>query len=536
MEEQRWRRMVKGLALSAGYCAVFLLLWRVSFNQWYLPAGLRLACLLLLPIRYWPYVFAGDAAALLVTRVPKADQYSIQWAYLSPFLLISLIAIVPWTFRTYFKGRDIIAKKLPAIGLVAAVWSCVVGMGLNYFLDGPRKLVTLENFISYSVGNYLGIMMALLPCLLWQQRHQWRAKFADVFQSIGIAALMISVLYAVVFITGAQGTPIQLTPLVFMLLPAVYLTMLLPAVYLTVLHGWNGAAVGVMMVNLAISVALPRTNVAGEFDDVVLMAQILLSVASAGLLTVGSHISSLFDRSSAALLAEYKALQALRQHDADGHQTKGALRALLRSTEQRFRENALLLAAARGDLDSYRHDVVRQLKEQQHYERAMEVLTSGMEAGKALERQRGQLYPFEIETHGLFAALMGPAFLDVWQQHARVKQDLWGHQRYLSLPLRLAAFRATMRAFEAMVDCAPSEYQLRIRAWRRGGRSGVTVFIRCLPTREPEALSADAHTALHELGARVLAYEGALKRRSAQHIAFLMSETNQPDPMSYAVA
>jgi hypothetical protein len=527
MEEQRWRRRLKGLALSAGYCAAFLLLWRVSFNQWYLPAGLRLACLLLLPIRYWPYAFAGDAAALLVTRVPKADQYSIQWAYLSPFLLISFISIVPWIFRVYFKGREIIAKKLPAIGFVAAIWSSVVGMGLNYFLDGPRKLVSLENFVSYSVGNYLGIMMTLLPCLLWQQRHQWQGKLIEIFQSVGIAALMISALYGAVFITGAQGAPIQLMPLVF---------MLLPAVYLTVLYGWHGAAVGAMMVNLAIALALPRSNVAGEFDGVILMAQILLSVASAGLLTVGSHISSLFDKSSAALLAEFKALQVLRQRDADGDQTKGALRTLLRSTEQRFRENALLLAAARGDLDSYRHDVVRQLKEQQHYERAMEVLTSGMEAGKTLERQRGQLYPFEIETHGLFAALMGPTFLDVWQQHARVKQDLWGHQRYLSLPLRLAAFRATMRAFESMVDCAPSEYQLRIRAWRRGDRSGVTVFIRCLPTREPDALSAHAQTALHELDARVLAYEGALKRRSSQHLAFLMSEINQPDEMGCAAA
>ncbi len=184
MEEQRWHRIVKGLAISAGYCAAFLVLWRVSFNQWYLPAGLRLACLLLLPIRYWPYVFAGDAAALLMMRAPKADQYSIQWAYLSPFLLISLIAIVPWIFRAYFKGREIIVKKLPAIGLATAIWPSAVGMGLNYFLDGPRKLVTLENFISYSVGNYLGIMMALLPCLLWQQRHQWREKFTDIFQSI----------------------------------------------------------------------------------------------------------------------------------------------------------------------------------------------------------------------------------------------------------------------------------------------------------------------------------------------------------------
>lgn len=527
MEEQRWHRIVKGLALSTAYCAAFLLLWRVSFDQWYVPAGLRLACLLLLPFRYWLYVFAGDAAALFVLRSPKADQYSVQWAYLSPFLFIPIYSIAPYFFRRWLKNTQAMTRWLPLIALAVISWSTTWSMALNYLLMGPRQQINMQNIIRFSVGDYLGIMMVLLPCMLWQHRKQWRTTPTEIIQNTAASCLMIGVLYATAMMTTAQGSAIQLMPLVF---------MMLPVFYLTVIHGWHGAAIGMILVNFTVASALPRTNLVGTHDEIVLIAQISLAVITAGLLMVGSYVSALFEKSTAALLSEFKAIKALQQRDADGNQTKGALRTLLRSTEQRFRENALLLAAARGDLDSYRHDVVRQLKEQQHYERAMEVLTSGMEAGKALERQRGQLYPFEIETHGLFAALMGPTFLDVWQQHARVKQDLWGHQRYLSLPLRLAAFRATMRAFESMVDCVPSEYQLRIRAWRRGGRSGVTVFIRCLPTREPDALSADAQTALHELGARVLAYEGALKRRSTQRIAFLMSEINQPHELAGTVA
>jgi hypothetical protein len=515
---QQWG---KGLALSAFYCAVFLLVWRISFNQWYLPAGLRLACLTLLPMRYWPYIFAGDAAALLITRVPKAEQYSIEWAYLSPFLLVSLISLVPWYFRSRFANDEAIAKKLPTIGLIAGVWSCIVGMTLNTVLNGPVQLVTPQNFISYTVGNYLGILMALLPCMLWRLRSKWQDKAGEIAQSVAIATLMISALFGAVFITGAHGNAVQLIPLVF---------MLLPAIYLTVLHGWPGAAIGTFLISTAVSFALPRTNIAGVFDGVVLLAQIIISVASAGLLAVGNHISTLFEKSTAALLSEMRATQALREQEETGAvQSKGLLHALFRSNDLRLRENALMIGAARHNLDAYRHDVVKTLKDGEQYERAMEAQISGMQAAKSLDLQRDSIYPLEIETHGLFAALMGPAFHDVWRQHARVYQNFRGDQRYLSLTLRLAVFRAIGRAMESMQDYAPKEYDIRIHVWRRSGRSGATVHVIGCATLLPGAFSQDARDAFDELRARTIAFDGVVKQPQPCRIHFLMSEATLPE-------
>jgi hypothetical protein len=519
MEEDRWSVLGKGVALAVGYCAVFLGLWHLSFNQWYLPAGLRLACLLLLPLRYWPYVFAGDAAALLVMRVPKAEAYSYQWAYLSPLLLISMIALVPWCFRRKLETPNGIVRWFPAIAAVAAVWSCACAMFLNYALHGPRQLVNLQNVVSYSVGNFLGMLMVVLPCLLWAKRKGWPAGRRDILQDLGIASAMIAALYWAAMLPAAQDAPIQLMPLIF---------MLLPAVYLAVVHGWHGAACGLLLVNVAIALALPDTQALGAYDGIVLIAQIALCVAAAALLAVGDRVSSLFAASSAALMAEYEALQALRQRDAAEEEMRSGLRATLHATQLRLRERALFLAQARSPLDTYRLALADALKQDRQPQRAMEVMRVGLEAARALEEQTEHLYPFEIETYGLYAALGGVAFLDVWERRARVLQHLLGASpRCLSMPLRVGVYRACWRAFELLAEAEPSMYKLRVRTFRRRGRCGVLVRVRCTPSRQPpqEALAQQAQA---ELDVWVRAYGGVVKRAGMHEMRFLMWESEQP--------
>lgn len=504
------------IGLSAVYCGAFLLLWRISLDQWYLPAGLRAACLLLLPIRYWPLVFIGEACALLYMRIPKIEQYSIQWALLSPFLYISAYSLVPYHIKKKVGSLSDLTRKFPQIALVLATWGCILAMVINYALMGPRQTVTTLNFLSFTVGNYHGILMVLLPYLLWKHRKRWQSKASEAAQSVTIALLLIAILYMAAMLGSAENSAIQLMPLIF---------MILPVFYLTVLHGWHGAAVGIIFVNVAIAFALPRTNISGEFDGIILTAQVALAAVSGGLLVVGSYISSLFDKSAATLLSELQAIQELRSREEDGaNHSKRLIRAVIRSTDLRLRENALMIGAARHNLDSYRYDVAQSLKDDGQYERAMEALATGMQAAKTIDLQRDTLYPLEIESHGLYAALMGPAFHDAWRQHARVYQNFSGDQHHLSLTLRLAAYRAIFRAMESMQDYAPNEYDIRARVWRRGGRSGATVLVICSATREPEALSQDARDAFDELRARVFAFDGALKRRHPCRIRFMMTE------------
>jgi MASE1 len=517
MDAHAWKTVGRGLAIGAAYCAAFSILWRYSVDQWYLPAGLRLASLLLLPMRYWPYVFAGDAAAMLNIRAPKAEQYSPQWAYLSPFLLVMLISAVPLYVRKKLSTREHIVKWLPLIALVGCIWSTVAGRLINIVLQGPTPPFTVERFIGFCVGDFLGILMVLLPCLLWQQRNQWRNTRTHIMQSLAIAVLMVAALFGAAMIPAKVGTEIRLLPLVF---------MLLPLVYLTTLHGWHGAAVGTLLVNVAISLALPQIHSIGTADPVVLIAQTALAATSGGLLAIGIRVSSLHERSGESLRSELLSIQLQQQQNRET-ETMGAVRSMVQSFEQQFREKSLLLAYARDDLDAYRNAVAQTLKDEGLYQQAMDAISAGVESSRALVRHSERLYPVEIETYGLHAVLLSEYFQDRWSGRIHlqctVPSPSSSKRPPLSLPLQLVAYRAICSGMDLLASMEPTEYILRMRQWRRGGRKGLTVFIDCSPTTT-FALTSNAQQALQELAMLARAYDGTFQHRHTHRIGFLVSE------------
>jgi hypothetical protein len=460
MDAQAWKTVGRGLVIGVAYCAAFLISWRYSFNQWYLPAGLRLACLMLLPMRYWPYVFAGDAAALLNMRIPKAEQYSVQWAYLSPFLFIPVYSLVPYFFRKKIGDVQNIVLWLPALAIVAALVTSIWAMTLNYTLHGPRPLVNLDNFVRYAIGDYFGIMVVMLPCLLWLQRARWRNTRRHITQSIAVATLIVTALYATALIPGIQGLSVRLLPLAL---------MLIAIAYLTILHGWHGAAVGTLLVSAAAALALPHMGISGAADDIVLMAQGVLAISSAGLLIIGVNFSRLHERSGDSLRSEWLIMQLQQQQDRET-QTMGAVRATFHSFEQRFREKALLLAYARNDLDAYRNAVAQTLKDEGLYRQAMDAISAGVESSRALVRHSELLYPFEIETYGLHAVLMSESFAEHLQGRARLRLILTGKSpKRFSVPLQLAAYRAICSAIDVLASMEPTEFTIQVRGWRRRG-------------------------------------------------------------------
>jgi glucose-6-phosphate-specific signal transduction histidine kinase len=315
----RWNTCIRGIALSAGYCAAFLTMWHQSLDQWYLPAGLRLASLLLLPMRYWPYVFVGDVTALLYIRIPKAEQYSVQWAYLSPVLFISIYSLAPYLARKWIRTKEEIVQWISLLAIVSAVWSTIVGRLVNILLNGPVSSFGIEKFILNCVGNFLGILMVILPCLLWLQRNDWKNTQSGVLKSTVVAILMISVPSLIAMIVDVQGRQNQLMPAKFML----HTFMLLPIFFLTVMHAWHGAAIGTLLVNVAISISLPDQNIVGDYDGSILLSQVVLLVESAGLLAVGVHMSNLHEKSGDLLRSELIALHELKLRDVSEARTMG---------------------------------------------------------------------------------------------------------------------------------------------------------------------------------------------------------------------
>lgn len=515
MDARAWKTIGNGLTIGMAYCIVFSILWRFSVDQWYLPAGLRLACLLLLPMRYWPYVFAGDAAALLIIRLPKAEQYSVQWAYLSPLLFIPVYSLVPYYFKKKLATTREMVLWLPIIASIAALVTSAWAMTLNHTLSGPRPDTALDNFVRSAIGDYFGIMLVLLPCFLWQQRKEWRNTRGRIVQSLAIATLTVAALYAAALIPGVQGLTVRVIPLAL---------MLLAIAYLTILHGWHGAASGTLLVSVAVAFTLPRINMVGAADDAVLMAQIILSIASAIFLVAGVHFSRLHERSGESLRNELLIMKLREQHEDEKARTMGAVRSMFQSFEQRFREKSLMLAYARDDLDAYRHAVAQTLKDEGFYRQAMDAISSGVESSRALARHSELLYPLEIETYGLHAVLLSEHFAENLPGRARLRLALIGKSpKQFSVPLQLAAYRSICSAIDVLASMAPTEFTIQVRGWRRQGRNGLTIFVECAPTiafmQMPESLLA-----IQELDVLVRAHDGTFQHRHTHRIGLLLSE------------
>jgi hypothetical protein len=510
MTHNALKRILAGLALAGLYAAAFVGSWYMSVDQWYLPAGLRFAALFLLPRRWLPYALLGDALAMLYIRVPLAnqkadDEYPLMWAYVSPFLLAMCLYISSRLIKRFVDTSNL-PKTLPASALLFAVAGKGLNVGVNLSLSGPPFGTNLQQFVSAVIGDYLGILLIVLPIGVWQYRHQWFSPIRDVVKHSAAMLVLVLCLYAAVVVTGAHGTAVQLIPLIF---------MTLPAVYLTVLYGWNGAAVGCVIVNLGISLALPRTGIMGAFDGVVLLAQAALCVASIVLLGVGWHITRLSNQFKSAFAELTSTNEALSQ-------SRNVARDALFSSENRLRQHALMLAAATSHLDGFRHHVVSTLKANGHSAAAFDATMKGRAAIDEIAKYGDELYPFDIEKYGLYAVLMSDNFANRWGPGVGIRHILDGESpKTLRMSQRLAVYRGICAAIDALHhQLHPHEIITKVRIWKRNHQVGTTVEIRYKGGNGELSRVTD-------LESIVSAYGGTLKYRRTRGVAFVLSDAEE---------
>ncbi len=83
-----------GIALAAVYALSCLASRQFSLDQFFLPAGIRAAALLIVPTRLWPYLLLGEYAYFATLRIPMIDSYGLVWVILASTLLMPLAMLV----------------------------------------------------------------------------------------------------------------------------------------------------------------------------------------------------------------------------------------------------------------------------------------------------------------------------------------------------------------------------------------------------------------------------------------------------------
>ena len=278
------------LAVAAAYAACYEITRHFSFSHWNLLAGLRLACLIRVPRRYWLALAIGETLPVAEGALLHLQQFGIGWTVFAGLPIIALcmpvVALAQRRSPVYGPQGEINMGKILALTLAcAAIDASVDDLALVAALtSAPGKwpdLNATSYFFAYFLGSFLGAL-TLTPALLTLRERvgfERPIHFADMKQSAFVhdmALMAVPLLLAVAVIAPhLEGWALQVCRL----------GTCVPVVVLTLRRGWHGAA----LAGLLASVALASTSVA-LLDPPMIQAQVVLAFVLSCALWIGVPI------------------------------------------------------------------------------------------------------------------------------------------------------------------------------------------------------------------------------------------------------
>ncbi|UPG92623.1 MASE1 domain-containing protein [Luteibacter aegosomatissinici] len=289
------------LAIAAAYGAVYEIARHLSFPQWMLTSGLRLAALLLLPIRYWPALALGEGLPLLEDSVANAHDMGLPWAISAsvPMVVLWMAALKPMRRRwsAYDERGGVRLPLILAAALVTAVITAIATLltALAAILQTPTgawpdpATGPMGYFLAYSLGAYLGAL-TLTPTIL-ALHERFRSLRG---QPLTVAGIVRSPLFkdvvAWLLPTLAALLWVSLETHDDFVRQAARLALLLPVLAMAVRHGWHGTAIGGMAASVALAVDAAVTSPGLLAEASTIRVEAVLALVISGSLLVGYRV------------------------------------------------------------------------------------------------------------------------------------------------------------------------------------------------------------------------------------------------------
>ncbi len=283
-----WGRYV---AVAGAYAACYELTRYFTFSHWILTAGLRLACLLLVPRRFWPALAVGEALPVVEMAILNAHRFGITWAVVasvSPILLC--MPAIGWMRARAALIRPDGQINMGMIMVATLVCAAVTAIDNSLVLamvvmeDGTRASPTAPIFLAWLLGGYLGALtltptiMAMRERLAAQPRGivTWHAVWHSTLtrDALFIVVPALAVLMAIA--SQVSDGALQCTRI----------AMAIPVLAMTWRHGWHGTAIGGMLA----SIAMASTSFELQ-DPAMIQAQTVLAFAISTFLLLGVRVA-----------------------------------------------------------------------------------------------------------------------------------------------------------------------------------------------------------------------------------------------------
>ncbi|MEZ2418501.1 MASE1 domain-containing protein [Luteibacter sp. RCC_6_2] len=251
-----WGRYV---AVAGAYAACYELTRYFSFSHWTLTAGLRLACLLMVPKRYWPALAVGEALPIAEMAVLHASLFGTLWAILAsiPPILVCMPAVAWLRSRTTLLRPDgqinmgMIMLATLVCAMITATDNSLVLATVVMDDGSPAPSPTLPIFLAWALGSYLGALTLTPTIIALRERLAAQSGGVIAWRSIWRSPLtrdaVIIVIPSLALLMAAASQTTDGA------LQCARIAMSIPVVILTWRHGWHGTAIGGMLASIAMA-------------------------------------------------------------------------------------------------------------------------------------------------------------------------------------------------------------------------------------------------------------------------------------------
>ncbi|WP_295570824.1 MASE1 domain-containing protein [Stenotrophomonas maltophilia] len=480
-----------GIALAVVYALSCLISRQFSLDQFFLPAGIRAAALLIVPTRLWPYLLLGEYAYFATLRISMIDSYGLAWVILASTLLMPMAMLVVHLHRTRMPSEAGTGLWLLSLSLCAALFVPGLNLGISYVLWSTPPPSNLLNAVDRTIFGHFAAIITLVPlAFLWSRRHAdpgWANRFV-VPTTMAILVMLVLGLCMQLTSVSAHTTRTHMV-----------LLAALPAIALTFMHGWRGAAIAIPLLNLPLHGATPSTGLPSSFDLGTFATQQNMAVMSVALLALGSSISYHHQRARSRSVAE----ETTRRLARGSHQT----------SERELRERAAHLKQLSEGMDSSLSEMVSWLKAQGHHAVASSLQHASSVHSRLFREQASMVYPTGLEQVGLYIALQAGGACEIWNNTHRVTPPrLAGNPCLLTVDLQLAIYRSLIEAVSLLLELETGQVCVRARSGRAGARRGIVAVVSLLD-RGCTLSTRTTHQAVERLAGRMLAYGGTVHCR-----------------------
>ncbi|KAF1007235.1 MAG: hypothetical protein GAK28_01874 [Luteibacter sp.] len=295
-----WDKWGQHVAIAAAYAGCYELAHYLSFPQWALTAGLRLSCLLLLPIRYWPALALGEFVPLAEVALLSVDKFGIYWSIAEAVPMVVLWMIVMKPLRQHWSVLDSEGRiRMPLIFLaalgtaiitaIASVLSIIPAILHSSTGTWPDPNTGWPGYLlAHTLGSYLG-SLTLAPAILALRERFLRIedetlRFSHVWHSLLLRDVLWWMLPSLAAITAMAAMSND-----DLMRQVARLALIGPVLTMTWRHGWHGTAIGGMAASVALAISAAIANPSLRADPATIQIEAILALMLTGALLVGAR-------------------------------------------------------------------------------------------------------------------------------------------------------------------------------------------------------------------------------------------------------